>query len=191
MPCGLFPQADKSGARPLRAVGACAISRRPPITSTGQAARGQVGGETRAAKRRQTAEVSGRSTAGCRQVTAVPVSGLIGIRQTYLLVAGRACPARERRPSITQSPMVVAFVSLTGRQMTEIDQIQYGRLLASFDHLTAQLRTTSQKLETLELRLEEVEGRFRFGKGALAGLLFAAGAIGIGLKEVITGLFGR
>lgn len=75
--------------------------------------------------------------------------------------------------------------------MTEIDQIQYGRLLASFDHLTAQLRTTSQKLETLELRLEEVEGRFRFGKGALAGLLFAAGAIGIGLKEVITGLFGR
>lgn len=75
--------------------------------------------------------------------------------------------------------------------MTEIDGIQYGRLLASFDHLTAELKATRQRLESLEDRLVEVEGRFRLGKGAFIGLLLALGAGVFGMKEVITGLFGK
>lgn len=75
--------------------------------------------------------------------------------------------------------------------MADFDHIQYGRLLASFDHLTAELRATRTQLESLETRLDEVEGRFRLGKGAAVGVLLALGAGVFGLRELITGFFGK
>jgi len=74
--------------------------------------------------------------------------------------------------------------------MTEIDRIQYGRLLASVDRLTDELRATREQIGALDERLEEVEGRFRLGKGAFIGVLLALGAGVIGLREFITGFFG-
>ncbi len=75
--------------------------------------------------------------------------------------------------------------------MPEIDPIQYGRLLASVEHLSAQLSTATQQLSEMNTRLDEVEGRFRLGKGLLLGIIFAAGSIGMGLRELVSALFGR
>lgn len=75
--------------------------------------------------------------------------------------------------------------------MADIDAIQYGRLLASFEHLTAELKATRARLESLEDRLVEVEGRFRIGKGTLVGLVLGLGGAAMGLRELISGLFGK
>lgn len=75
--------------------------------------------------------------------------------------------------------------------MPQFDAVQYGRLLASVDHLTAALQETSARLVHLDARLAEVEGRFRVGKGVLIGMLFAAGGLGMAAREMISGLFGR
>lgn len=74
--------------------------------------------------------------------------------------------------------------------MTEIDPIQYGRLLASVDALTAELSATRVEMKALERRLADVEGRFRIGKGTLIGLLLALGAAGVGIREGVKSLFG-
>lgn len=75
--------------------------------------------------------------------------------------------------------------------MADIDAIQYGRLLASFEHLTAELKATRAQIGSLEERLVEVEGRFRMGKGTLIGLVIGLGGAVFGLRELITGLFGK
>ncbi len=75
--------------------------------------------------------------------------------------------------------------------MADIDAIQYGRLLASFDHLTAELKATRAQLESLEDRLVEVEGRFRMGKGTFVGLVLGLGGAAMGLRELIAGFFGK
>ena len=75
--------------------------------------------------------------------------------------------------------------------MQSIDPVQYGRLLSSVDHLTKQLNATSERLEVLDARLEEIEGRFRVGKGFSIGLLVAIGYAVYGVKELITSLFGK
>lgn len=75
--------------------------------------------------------------------------------------------------------------------MADIDAIQYGRLLASFEHLTAELKATRTQIESLEERLVEVEGRFRVGKGTLIGLVIGLGGAALGLRELFVGLFGK
>lgn len=75
--------------------------------------------------------------------------------------------------------------------MAEIDAIQYGRLLASFEHLTAELKATRAQLVALEDRLMEVESRFRLGKGTVVGLLVGLGGAAVGWRELIAGVFGK
>jgi hypothetical protein len=75
--------------------------------------------------------------------------------------------------------------------MPDFDRIQYGRMIESVEHLRRQLAHTSSQLSALEQRLNEIEGRFRLGKGILVGVMLLAGAAAYGVKEAITGVFGR
>jgi hypothetical protein len=75
--------------------------------------------------------------------------------------------------------------------MTEIDPVQYGRLLESVDHLTDVTDELAAQVKALAARLEEVDGRFKIGKGTLFGLILALGGSAYGLKELVATLFGR
>ncbi len=74
--------------------------------------------------------------------------------------------------------------------MTQIDPVQYGRLLASVDALTTELSATRADMKALDKRLADVEDRFRIGKGTLIGLLLALGGAAYGIREGINSLFG-
>lgn len=69
--------------------------------------------------------------------------------------------------------------------MVEIDRIQYGRMLQSVETLTKQLEATSRNVMALNERIEDLENRYRFGKGALFGLIFGAAMALQGLAGTI------
>lgn len=58
--------------------------------------------------------------------------------------------------------------------MSEIDLVEFGKLLGSMEHLTASINTLTAKVETLENRLNT-------GKGFVLGLTLAAAGIGGGV----------
>ena len=66
--------------------------------------------------------------------------------------------------------------------MTEIDPVQFGRLIQSVETLSEQLERTSTNVVALNSRIAELENRYRIGKSALAGIVFGAGLAG---KQVI------
>lgn len=62
--------------------------------------------------------------------------------------------------------------------MSEIDPVQFGRLLNAVETLTTQVAELDQKVETLN-------GQITGGKGVIMGLLITAGGIGAGATKVI------
>ena len=72
--------------------------------------------------------------------------------------------------------------------MTDIDPVQFGRLLASVDNLTETLGETHEAMQALNARIVELESRYTFGKAALTGLIIGAGFAVKGLWETLTGL---
>ena len=72
--------------------------------------------------------------------------------------------------------------------MTDIDPVQFGRLLASVDNLTETLGETQEAMQALSARIVELESRYAFGKAALTGLIIGAGFAVKGAWETLTGL---
>ncbi|HET6631501.1 MAG TPA: hypothetical protein VFG73_02180 [Rhodanobacteraceae bacterium] len=70
-----------------------------------------------------------------------------------------------------------------------MNPVQYGRLIESVQQLTKQLTATSLQIDGLERRLQEVEGRFRMGRGVLLGLALALGYTLHNLGGMLQGLF--
>ena len=66
--------------------------------------------------------------------------------------------------------------------MSEIDPVQFGRLLNAVETLTAQVADLDGKVDTLN---EQITG----GKGVIMGLLVAAGSAGAALTKVIEKVF--
>ncbi len=66
--------------------------------------------------------------------------------------------------------------------MSEIDPVQFGRLLNAVETLTAQVATLDIKVDTLN---EQITG----GKGVIIGLLVAAGSAGAALTKVVEKVF--
>jgi hypothetical protein len=62
--------------------------------------------------------------------------------------------------------------------MSEIDPIQFGRLLNSVETLTEQVAELDKKVDTLN-------GQITGGKGVIMGLLITAGGVGAGLTKAI------
>lgn len=55
--------------------------------------------------------------------------------------------------------------------MSEIDPVEFGKLLGSMEHLTASINTLTNKVETLEEKLNT-------GRGFILGLTLAAASVG-------------
>lgn len=72
--------------------------------------------------------------------------------------------------------------------MTDIDPVQFGRLLASVDNLTETLGETHEAMQALNARIIKLESRYAFGKAALTGLIIGAGFAVKGLWETLMGL---
>lgn len=66
--------------------------------------------------------------------------------------------------------------------MSEIDPVQFGRLLNAVETLTAQVADLDLKVDTLN---EQITG----GKGVIMGLLVAAGSAGAALTKVVEKVF--
>lgn len=66
--------------------------------------------------------------------------------------------------------------------MSEIDPVQFGRLLNAVETLTAQVADLDGKVDTLN---EQITG----GKGVVMGLLVAAGSAGAALTKVVEKVF--
>lgn len=66
--------------------------------------------------------------------------------------------------------------------MSEIDPVQFGRLLNAVETLTAQVVDLDEKVDILN---EQITG----GKGVVMGLLVAAGSAGAALTKVIEKVF--
>lgn len=62
--------------------------------------------------------------------------------------------------------------------MSEIDPIQFGRLLNSVETLTEQVAELDKKVDTLN---SQITG----GKGVIMGLLITAGGVGAGLTKLL------
>ena len=66
--------------------------------------------------------------------------------------------------------------------MSEIDPVQFGRLLNAVETLTAQVADLDGKVDTLN---EQITG----GKGVVMGLLVAAGGAGAALTKAFEKIF--
>lgn len=66
----------------------------------------------------------------------------------------------------------------------EIDPVEYGRLLASVDKLT-------KSVEILSGQVQDITNRLNTGKGAVLGMMMAAGGIGASVTEAIKHVFGK
>jgi hypothetical protein len=62
--------------------------------------------------------------------------------------------------------------------MSDIDPVQFGRLLNAVETLTTQVAELDQKVETLN-------GQITGGKGVVMGLLITAGGIGAGATKLL------
>lgn len=78
--------------------------------------------------------------------------------------------------------------------MSQLDDIDIGRMLAKIDHLSdllqraeRRMETTDAHMATLSARLGEVEDRYKLGKAAVFGAMMVLGAAVYGIKD----LFGR
>lgn len=66
--------------------------------------------------------------------------------------------------------------------MSEIDPVQFGRLLNAVETLTAQVSDLEVKVDTLNTQITG-------GKGVIMGLLVAAGSAGAALSKVVEKVF--
>ena len=66
--------------------------------------------------------------------------------------------------------------------MSEIDPVQFGRLLNAVETLTIQVSDLEVKVDTLNTQITG-------GKGVIMGLLVAAGSAGAALTKVIEKVF--
>lgn len=66
--------------------------------------------------------------------------------------------------------------------MTEIDPVQFGRLLNAVETLTIQVSDLEVKVDTLNTQITG-------GKGVIMGLLVAAGSAGAALTKVVEKVF--
>lgn len=71
--------------------------------------------------------------------------------------------------------------------MSDIDPVQFGRLLASVEQLTETLGETQESIDALNARILELESRYAFGKAALTGLIIGAGFAVKGAWETLHG----
>ncbi len=75
---------------------------------------------------------------------------------------------------------------------TTFDPRAFGRLEQSVDHLTKSVEALTSAVSELTERVSEIDGRYKYGKGAVAGLL-AAGTLavygGAELFDKLTGMF--
>jgi hypothetical protein len=62
--------------------------------------------------------------------------------------------------------------------MSDIDPVQFGRLLNAVETLTTQVAELDQKVETLN-------GQITGGKGVIMGLLITAGGLGAGATKLL------
>ena len=62
--------------------------------------------------------------------------------------------------------------------MSDIDPVQFGRLLNAVETLTTQVAELDQKVETLNTQITG-------GKGVVMGLLITAGGIGAGATKLL------
>jgi hypothetical protein len=66
--------------------------------------------------------------------------------------------------------------------MSDIDPVQFGRLLNAVETLTTQVAELDQKVETLN-------GQITGGKGVVMGLLITAGGLGAGATKLLEKMF--
>lgn len=66
--------------------------------------------------------------------------------------------------------------------MSEIDPVQFGRLLNAVETLTIQVSDLEVKVDTLNTQISG-------GKGVIMGLLVAAGSAGAALTKVVEKVF--
>lgn len=76
--------------------------------------------------------------------------------------------------------------------MSEIDPVEFGRMLSSVETLTQQLAITNSALRentqsnaALEKRIVELEGRWSSGRGVLVGIIVGVGFAAKGVMETI------
>ena len=70
--------------------------------------------------------------------------------------------------------------------MSDIDPVQFGRLLESVEQLTEKLDQTSEHLDKVNQRLDELENRWTMGKSGIAGIALGLGFAIWGVKDTLT-----
>lgn len=68
--------------------------------------------------------------------------------------------------------------------MSDVDPVEFGKLLQSVASLTA-------KVDGLSLKVDGLETTLTGGKGLVVGLMVAAGSLGAGAKHVLESIFGK
>lgn len=70
--------------------------------------------------------------------------------------------------------------------MSEISGVEFGKLIATIEHLTEKLDETTAHVAALNSRMSELEGRWKLGKAGLAGIALGLGFAIWGVKDTLT-----
>jgi hypothetical protein len=71
-----------------------------------------------------------------------------------------------------------------------IDPLIFGQMMARIEHLSEQLERADKRMETLAMRLGEVEDRYKVGKAATFGAVLVLAAAVYGIKDLFARLVG-
>jgi hypothetical protein len=72
--------------------------------------------------------------------------------------------------------------------VTDINPVEFGKLIASVEGLTEKLDYANVKMDALSERIMSLESRYAYGKGALFGLALSAGFAVKGFWDTVKAL---